>query len=83
MRPRNIKLAVAATAAATAGVAGAAIAPIDTYADSLTPEYETQRVVSSGDTVPLTGDSSREYRSSESPTGSEPTRGPATRGSST
>ncbi len=69
-------LAVAATAAATAGVAWGAVAPINTYADSLTPEYETQRVVSSGDTVPRTGDPTGQYRIVGIPDGLGAHKGP-------
>ncbi|MBJ7455700.1 MAG: hypothetical protein JHC74_06550, partial [Thermoleophilia bacterium] len=54
MRKRNGVLAAAAATLAVAGAAGAAIAPIDVYADSLVPQYETVKVLSAGDTVPLT-----------------------------
>ncbi len=49
-----------AAGGAAAGVA--AIAPADPYAESLVREYETVKLLSSGDTVPLTGDAAKEYR---------------------
>lgn len=62
MRKRNGVLAAAAVAAAVAGAASAAIAPIDVYADSLTPQYETTRLLSVGDTVPETSDPSKTFQ---------------------
>jgi hypothetical protein len=62
VRKRNGVLAAAAAALAVAGAAGAAIAPIDVYADSLVPQYETVKVLSVGDTVPLTGDPAKTYQ---------------------
>lgn len=62
MRKRNGVLAAAAATLAVAGAAGAAIAPIDVYADSLVPQYETVKLLSVGDTVPLTGDPSKTFQ---------------------
>lgn len=62
MRKRNGVLVAAAVAAAVAGAASAAIAPIDVYADSLTPQYETTRLLSVGDTVPETSDPSKTFQ---------------------
>jgi len=62
VRKRNGVLAAAAATLAVAGAAGAAIAPIDVYADSLVPQYETVKVLSVGDTVPLAGDPSKTYQ---------------------
>ncbi len=54
-----IALAIAGTVACGSY---AAIANIDPYADSLVPEYETKVVMSAGDTVPVTGDSTKSYQ---------------------
>lgn len=62
MRKRNSVLAAVAATAVVAGAATAAIAPIDVYADSLTPQYTTVRLISSGDTVPETSDPSRTFQ---------------------
>jgi len=62
VRKRNGVLAAAAATVAVAGAASAAIAPIDTYADSLVPQYETVKVISAGDTVPETGDPTKNYQ---------------------
>jgi len=51
VRKRTVIAAAVATAA-VAGAASAAIAPIDDYAESIVPEYETVKVLSVGDTVP-------------------------------
>lgn len=69
-------LAAAAAAVAVAGAATAAIAPIDTYADSLVPQYETVKVLSVGDTVPETSDPSRTYQMVGIPDGLGAMRGP-------
>ncbi len=69
-------LAAAAAAVAVTGAASAAIAPIDTYADSLVPEYETVKVVSVGDTVPETSDPTRTYKIVGIPDGLGAHRGP-------
>ena len=62
MRKRNGVLAAVAATAVVAGAATAAIAPIDVYADSLTPQYETVRLLSVGDTVPETSDPSKTFQ---------------------
>ena len=62
MRKRNGVLAAVAATAVVAGAATAAIAPIDVYADSLTPQYTTVRLISSGDTVPETSDPAKTYQ---------------------
>ena len=62
MRKRNGVLAAVAATAVVAGAATAAIAPIDVYADSLTPQYTTVKLISSGDTVPETSDPSKTYQ---------------------
>ena len=62
-RKRNGALVAAAAAVvAVTGSAIAAIAPIDTYADSVVPEYETVKVISPGDTIPETSDPSTQYQ---------------------
>ena len=62
MRKRTGVLAAAAATAVVAGAATAAIAPIDVYADPLVPQYTTVKLISSGDTVPETSDSSKTYQ---------------------
>lgn len=78
MRKRNGVLAAAAVAVAVAGAANAAIAPIDTYADSLVPEYETVKLISAGDTVPVpeTSDPTKQFQMVGIPDGLGAHRGP-------
>jgi hypothetical protein len=78
VRKRNaVAAAVAAVAVAGAGTAALAdIAPIDAYADSLVPQYETAKVISAGDTVPESSDPSKDYRIVGIPDGLGAHRGP-------
>ena len=77
MKNRKAVLVTAAvTVVAAAGAATAAIAPIDVYADSLVPEYETVRLISAGDTVPETSDPAKSYQMVGIPDGLGATAGP-------
>lgn len=77
MKNRKAVLVTAAVAvAAAAAAATAAIAPIDVYADSLVPQYETVKLISAGDTVPETSDPARSYRMVGIPDGLGATAGP-------
>ena len=76
MRKRNGVIAATAAAVAVTGAASAAIAPIDTYAHSLVPQYETVKVISAGDTVPETGDATKSYQMVGIPDGLGAHRGP-------
>lgn len=62
MKKRTGVLAAAAATAVVAGAGTAAIAPIDVYADALVPQYTTVKLISSGDTVPETGDPAKTYQ---------------------
>ncbi len=78
MRKRSGVVA-AAVAAAVAGSATAVLAdtaPIETYADSLVKQYETTKVISTGDTVPETSDPSKDYQMVGIPDGLGAHRGP-------
>jgi Bacterial protein of unknown function (DUF839) len=56
-------IAALAAAGAVAGVAVAAIdATVKDYAEPLTADYETTRLLSVGDTVPLTSDPTKEFQ---------------------
>ena len=57
-------------------MATAAIAPIDVYADSLVPQYQTAKVISAGDTVPETSDPTKTYQIVGIPDGLGAERGP-------
>ena len=48
--------------AIAAAIGSGAIAPVKNYASSLVPEYETAKLLSVGDTVPETGDPSKQYQ---------------------
>jgi hypothetical protein len=62
VKKRTGVLAAAAATAVVAGAGTAAIAPIDVYADPLVPQYTTVKLISSGDTVPETGDPAKTYQ---------------------
>ena len=78
MRKRSgvVAAAVAVAVAGSATAVLADIAPIETYADSLVKQYETTKVISTGDTVPETSDPSKDYQMVGIPDGLGAHQGP-------